>query len=216
MTSLFSANIIMFFILFVLFIICLYILTILWTIKDAKARGANHKTWGIVAIIPFIGALIYAVMRPPLLKIDQEEQSLDIALKQRQLMQYGECARCGYPVKDDYVVCPNCKQKLKDVCSVCKKPLDFNWVTCPYCGTPKMQAVPVSSGYTKPAASASSNNVAATTKVSAKPAAQTAKVNPSAVKSNNVNAGKTVSHVAQNNKGAKGTVPTHTAKTNNH
>ena len=74
-------------------------------------------------------------MRPPLLLIDKEEQELDITLKRRQLAKYGNCANCGQPVKDDYVACPKCGRKLREICSSCKKPLEFSWTTCPYCGS---------------------------------------------------------------------------------
>lgn len=82
------------------------------------------------------------MLRPPLLLIDKEEQELDMALKRRQLSKYGECARCGQPVKDDFVVCPKCQSKLKDVCINCHKPLEFDWVACPYCGSSKVMAAP--------------------------------------------------------------------------
>lgn len=147
MTNLFSSNIIMLFVVIFIFIIALYVLSIFWTIKDAKERGANWKTWGLVSIIPFIGALIYVIFRPQLLLIDKKEQELDIALKKRQLMKYGECAKCGCEVKDNYIVCPNCQQKLKDVCVSCHNALDFKWTICPYCGTPKANSAINNSGF---------------------------------------------------------------------
>ena len=34
-------------------------------------------------------------------------------------MRYGDCANCGYPVEEDYVMCPNCHQRLKNLCPTC-------------------------------------------------------------------------------------------------
>lgn len=65
-------------------------------------------------------------MRPPLLKIDKDEQELDIALKRRQLDYYGNCPNCGEPVTDDYIVCPNCEKKLKDTCDNCGSAIKFS------------------------------------------------------------------------------------------
>ena len=66
---------------------------------------------------------------------DREEQEMDYLLRQRELMKYGECGRCGYPVQDDYVMCPNCGSQLKNVCPHCERPLNPEWSVCPYCCT---------------------------------------------------------------------------------
>ncbi|MGI6216766.1 MAG: zinc ribbon domain-containing protein [Coriobacteriales bacterium] len=127
---------------FQLFMICtaivvvlLYILTIVWVIRDAPLRGVSPVKWGIIALIPFVGAIIYSALRPAMLLSDKEEQQLDYLLKQRELMKYGECGRCSYPVRDDYIMCPNCGSQLKNVCTGCGKPLNPEWNVCPYCCT---------------------------------------------------------------------------------
>ena len=94
----------------------LYILSIVWVARDAYMRGTYWYVWGIVALVPLVGVVAYCLLRPPLLQIDRDEQELEVALKQRQLMHYGECANCGYPVESDYVLCPNCHQRLKNLC----------------------------------------------------------------------------------------------------
>ncbi|MDO5328868.1 MAG: zinc ribbon domain-containing protein [Coriobacteriia bacterium] len=137
MNNLFSSEVQIGLFVVILVIVALYVLSIIWTMRDAYARGAKFKFWGLIALIPFAGVLAYVLMRPPLLAIDKDEQELEIALKQRQLMKYGECSRCGFPVKDDYFICPNCGQKLKNRCSKCGKLMAFNWKICAYCGTPK-------------------------------------------------------------------------------
>ena len=86
-----------------------------------------------MALIPLLGIIAYCLLRPPLLQIDRDEQELEIALKQRELMKYGECANCGYPVEADFVLCPNCHQRLKNLCGTCNHALDPSWTVCPYC-----------------------------------------------------------------------------------
>ena len=114
----------------------LYILSIVWVARDAYLRGTYWYVWGIVALVPLVGVVAYCLLRPPLLQIDRDEQELEVALKQRQLMHYGECANCGYPVESDYVLCPNCHQRLKNLCGHCGHALEPAWTVCPYCASP--------------------------------------------------------------------------------
>ena len=117
-------------------LLLLYVLCIVWVARDAYSRGAVWYVWAIIAIVPIVGVVAYLLLRPPMMQIDHDEQELEVALKQRQLMKYGECSRCGYPVEANYIVCPNCAQRLKNVCSNCRHPLDPTWNTCPYCAAP--------------------------------------------------------------------------------
>lgn len=114
------------FFLFVAGLIFLYIMSILWAKKDAKARGANENFAMLISLIPFVGVLAYVLMRPPLLKIDEEEQKLDIRLKSRQVKKFDYCPTCGAEIESDYIVCPKCNHKLKEACSSCAKPLDLS------------------------------------------------------------------------------------------
>lgn len=119
----------------IIFLVILYVLSIVWVVRDAYQRGAVWYIWGIVALVPLVGVIAYLLMRPTLLQIDRDEQELEVALKQRQLMKYGECAACGYPVESDYILCPNCHQRLKNLCTNCGHALEPSWTVCPYCAT---------------------------------------------------------------------------------
>ncbi|WP_283170506.1 double zinc ribbon domain-containing protein [Curtanaerobium respiraculi] len=114
----------------------IYVLVVVWVARDAYQRGSLWWAWALVALIPVVGVIAYLLLRPSLLQVDRSEQELEIALKQRELMKYGECANCGYPVEADYVVCPNCHQRLKNLCSNCGHALDPAWSVCPYCAKP--------------------------------------------------------------------------------
>ena len=117
-------------------LVILYVLCVFWVARDAYSRGAVWYIWAVIALVPIVGVIAYLLLRPPMMQIDHDEQELEVALKQRQLMKYGECSRCGYPVEADYVVCPNCSQRLKNVCGNCRHPLDPAWSVCPYCAAP--------------------------------------------------------------------------------
>ena len=116
-------------------LVILYVLCIVWVALDAYLRGTKWYLWAIIALVPILGVIAYCLLRPPLLEVDRDEQELEVALKQRELMKYGECANCGYPVESDYVLCPNCHQRLKNLCPTCHRALDPSWSVCPYCAT---------------------------------------------------------------------------------
>lgn len=125
-------------------LVILYVLSIIWVVRDAYLRGTMWYIWAIVALVPVLGVIAYCLLRPPLLQLDRDEQELEIALKQRQLMKYGECAACGYPVEADFVLCPNCHTQLKNLCMRCNHALEPSWTVCPYCATPVGAPAPAS------------------------------------------------------------------------
>lgn len=120
----------------VVMLVILYVLSIIWVVRDAYLRGTRWYIWAIVSLVPVLGLVAYCLLRPAMLQIDRDEQELEIALKQRELLKYGECAQCGYPVESDYVICPSCHTQLKNLCSTCNRALDPAWTLCPYCATP--------------------------------------------------------------------------------
>lgn len=101
---------------FVGFIIALYVLSVVYVFIDARRRGASaYVAWGIIALIPFVGLIAYLVLRPHSYASDREEQELDMALRERQLAQYGTCPQCGAPIEKDFVVCPVCDTQVRNV-----------------------------------------------------------------------------------------------------
>ena len=67
----------------VVFLVLLYILCIVWVVRDSYLRGTKWMVWGVVALVPVLGVIAYCLLRPPLYQIDQDEQQLEIAFKQR-------------------------------------------------------------------------------------------------------------------------------------
>ena len=82
--------------LFIAFIIALYVLSVVYVFIDARRRGSEYFwAWGLLALLPFVGLIAYNVLRPNTYLADREEQELDMALRERQLAQYGTCPHCG-------------------------------------------------------------------------------------------------------------------------
>ena len=122
--------------LFVGFIVALWALSVAYVFIDAKRRGSQAwVVFGLVSIIPFVGLVAYLVLRPGSYESDREEQELEMALRERQLAQYGSCPNCGTNIEKDFVVCPVCNTQVRNVCPSCRKPLDAHWKVCPYCRT---------------------------------------------------------------------------------
>lgn len=119
-----------------LLIVIFWIALVYWTYTDASRRGAVAILWGIVAVVfPFIGTLIYLIVRPPEYELDARERELELAVLERELRsRVLLCPNCRALVEKDYLICPECEWELKKPCINCEKPLDMNWETCPFCG----------------------------------------------------------------------------------
>ena len=120
-----------------LFFAVLWISLVYWTFADAGRRGAMRWYWGIVALIfPFLGTLIYLIVRPPEYLLDYRERELELAVLERELRQRVDlCPNCRSVVEKDYLLCPECDWDLKKPCTNCRRPLEVKWQNCPYCGT---------------------------------------------------------------------------------
>jgi RNA polymerase subunit RPABC4/transcription elongation factor Spt4 len=121
----------------VLFFVVLWLSLAYWTFADARRRGTLRFFWGIVALIfPFLGALIYLIVRPPEYELDSRERELELAVLERELRQrVNLCPNCRSVVEKEYLLCPECGWDLKKPCVSCGKSLHLNWKTCPYCAT---------------------------------------------------------------------------------
>ena len=117
-------------------LVLLYLLSIVYVIKDARARGSQAWwAWGIVSIVPLVGLVAYLILRPPSYAIDRDEQELEIALREHELLHYGTCPNCNAPIDRDFIVCPMCDTQVRNVCPNCHRPLNADWHVCPYCRT---------------------------------------------------------------------------------
>jgi RNA polymerase subunit RPABC4/transcription elongation factor Spt4 len=121
----------------IFFFMVLWLALAYWTFADAGRRGTVRFFWGIVALIfPFIGTLIYLIVRPPEYVLESRERELELAVLERELRQrVNLCPNCRSVVEKDYLLCPECEWDLKKPCANCGKPLHLNWETCPYCAT---------------------------------------------------------------------------------
>lgn len=124
--------------LLLLFLIVLWLALIYWTYADARRRIADPVLIGCAtaaSFFPYVGTLVYLIVRPPERLDDVRERELEMQAAEARLhsLNYFLCPQCDTEVERDFLRCPSCMRKLKDPCANCAKPLDPAWRICPYC-----------------------------------------------------------------------------------
>jgi double zinc ribbon protein len=132
----------------VLFLVVIWLALIYWTYADARRRIADPMLVGTAALaslFPFVGTIVYMIVRPPEYLDDVRERELEMQAAEARLAELGYhlCPHCDYEVERDYLRCPNCMRKLKDPCVACGRPLDPAWQVCPFCEAEVGGAPPV-------------------------------------------------------------------------
>src|SRR3954464_3028106 len=121
------------------FLVVVWLALVYWTLADARRRIADPLIVGCAAfaslIFPFVGTLVYMIVRPPEYLDDVRERELEMQAAEGRLQESGYlvCPHCEQHVEKDFLRCPNCMRKLKDPCGNCGRPLDPQWAICPYC-----------------------------------------------------------------------------------
>ncbi len=122
----------------IIFVVVLYFSLIFWTYKDAKRRVADPVlVMAAVAasLFPYVGTVIYIILRPPEYLEDIRERELETHAAEVRLAQLEQslCPHCDHHIERDFLRCPSCLRKLKEPCQSCGKPLERTWSLCPYC-----------------------------------------------------------------------------------
>jgi hypothetical protein len=96
------------------------------------------------SLFPFVGTVVYLIVRPPEYLEDVRERELEIAAAEARLatLEHVHCQYCGFEVEKDFLRCPSCLRRLREPCTVCSRPLDPRWKICPYCEAEVGQAAP--------------------------------------------------------------------------
>ena|SRR5215211_1165002 len=124
--------------LLLLFLVVLWLALVYWTYADARRRIEDPMLVGCAtaaSLFPFIGTIVYVIVRPPEYIEDVRERELEIAAAEARLQSLDglSCPYCGFEVEKAFLRCPSCLRRLKEPCAVCGKPLDPRWKICPYC-----------------------------------------------------------------------------------
>jgi RNA polymerase subunit RPABC4/transcription elongation factor Spt4 len=122
----------------ILFLVVIWLALVYWTYADARRRIADPMLIGcatVASLFPYVGTIIYMIVRPPEFLDDVRERELEMQAAEARLAQLGYqlCPHCDYEVEKDFLRCPSCMRKLKDPCGACGRPLDPSWKICPFC-----------------------------------------------------------------------------------
>jgi hypothetical protein len=131
--------------LLILFLVVVYLALIAYTYLDARRRLEDPVLVGcatVASLFPFVGVIVYSILRPPEFLEDRRERELEIRASELRVRQLEEnsCPNCEHPVERTYLRCPSCRARIKDPCESCGKPVDPRWSLCPYCETPTRRA----------------------------------------------------------------------------
>jgi hypothetical protein len=124
--------------LLVFFLFVIWIALVYWTYADATRRLDDPLLIGcatVASLFPFIGTIVYPIVRPPEYLEDMHERDLEVraAEKRLALLDNRTCRNCGSEIESSFLRCPTCMRKLKEPCRSCGRPLDPRWRVCPYC-----------------------------------------------------------------------------------
>ena len=121
--------------------VVLWLGTIVWAYRDIRSR--THDGWTqaisvlIVVVFNLPGLFLYLVLRPQETLSDIYERRLEAEALTRDMPQpEPACPNCNQSVNGDYLVCPNCRTRLREACAHCSRPVELGWAACPYCAAP--------------------------------------------------------------------------------
>jgi len=126
----------------------IWIAIIIWVVKDISNRTNSIflQILSILIVVLFtpLGVFLYLLIRPGRTIFEKYyeeiEENLDILadmVEKRSggsIIEETNCPHCEYVIQTDFIVCPNCKEKLRCECKSCHKEIRENWSICPYCG----------------------------------------------------------------------------------
>ena len=120
-------------------IVVVWLALVWFTYADARRRIDDGLLVGsatlAAVVFPFVGTIVYLIVRPPEFLDDIRERELDMQAAEARLhsLDYQLCPHCDHAVGRDFLRCPHCLRKLRDRCGTCAKPLDPDWMICPFC-----------------------------------------------------------------------------------
>ncbi len=123
--------------LLILFLVVIYLSLIYWTFADARRRIADGMLVAcatVASLFPFVGTIVYMIVRPPEFLDDVRLRELEMTAAEARLasLDYSLCPHCDYEVQADYLRCPSCMRKLKERWYSCSKPIYPVWRICPF------------------------------------------------------------------------------------
>jgi hypothetical protein len=117
--------------------------SVVWTIRDA---GRRYGDWSIprayaagAALLPFLGAGIYALTRPGEERLDVKARRLRMRMLEDAFAEPAErCTECSAPLEPEFRCCARCGEPVRTECSGCGGLMRTIWTVCPWCTRPQV------------------------------------------------------------------------------
>jgi RNA polymerase subunit RPABC4/transcription elongation factor Spt4 len=120
------------------YLLALWIAAIWWTFQDIRNRSTDIllqiAATLLVTVFSFPGLLIYFMLRPQRTLAELYDESLEEEALLRTMRQGSTCPSCEGQVEPEFLFCPWCEARLKQLCARCERPISLEWQICPYCG----------------------------------------------------------------------------------
>src|SRR5438034_1565618 len=93
-----------------LFLVVIWLALVYWTYADARRRIADPMLVGCAtaaSLFPFVGTIVYMIVRPPEYLEDVRERELEMQAAEARLAQLGYhvCPHCDADVEKDFLRC---------------------------------------------------------------------------------------------------------------
>ena len=135
----------------VIYFLLLWVASIIWAYRDIRSRTTDMVAQAIgvavVALMPLFGVALYLIVRPSETLAEAYERELEREAIRSELHALAPCPNCRRPVERDFVVCPYCRTVVREACVNCRKLLVPDWRHCPYCGTSRSVREPARAAY---------------------------------------------------------------------
>lgn len=110
---------------------------VIWVTRDIinRTNSVLFQTMVILMNIalPVFGLVLYLIIRPTKTLTEKYYEELEYNFLNEHEHEES-CKRCEKRVKSDYLFCPHCEERLKQVCWSCKHTYLEDYAVCPYCG----------------------------------------------------------------------------------
>ena len=124
------------------YLVILWLATAYWAFRDMQQRSDN-------AILPYLAAAFiilftpiffifafwfYKIVRPHEKIGEVWERNLAEEALLAEVESIHHCPGCERRIDDEWIICPNCRTRLKRVCPNCSRLVGMDWSLCAWCG----------------------------------------------------------------------------------